>query len=632
MKTSKRLSLLLAAGVLLGGCELEEITGSDDTSDSSQSIEFSANDIILSDAQELTSFSANLSDYLTGDDSNWTISSSNTPSWLTLEADGSLLGSPSEDDLGDYSWQVSLDGSNSSDTATIYLTVRSSEWFQVLALSELTDSPAVYDANGDEYSIDTTSGEIQEIYYQALDYEGEETRAYAYIGIPSDVETPMPAMVLVHGGGGTAYSAWVEKWMERGYAAISIAVEGQTAESDPDGGWMEHDWAGPSRSGIYGDANPENEGSYVDLIDQWMYHAVADTILANSLLRSLDVVDAEHVGLMGVSWGGVITSTVMGIDQRFALAIPVYGCGHMYDSRNWWSKSLSYNSLYHAVWDPMVRMDRAEMPSLWISWSGDNNFGMDSFAYSYEAAAGDHMVSLIPNMGHGHNAAWSASDSYEFADSIFNGGAAWFENLSQTEQSSPGDEVSMTFTSNKELATYSLRYTSGSGFTGDLDWFDETANITHNSDGSYTISAVLPEETTGWYFSLSDDDVYFSSDYIEIVELYTSPADELIVEVASGDSSASSSVELSFTGPTNIDIQGIEFSNSDHLDAFSSDLTPEVELDSDTLTETLTVSFDNSVAGLQAGESSSATLTFSWETLAGDSKTLALPITVNIAE
>ena len=42
-------------------------------------------------------------------------------------------------------------------------------------------------------------------------------------------------MVLVHGGGGTAFKEWVEKWNARGYAAISIAVEGQTDKRSEDG-------------------------------------------------------------------------------------------------------------------------------------------------------------------------------------------------------------------------------------------------------------------------------------------------------------------------------------------------------------------------------------------------------------
>lgn len=33
-------------------------------------------------------------------------------------------------------------------------------------------------------------------------------------------------MVLVHGGGGTAFADWVKLWTARGYAAISMSYDG----------------------------------------------------------------------------------------------------------------------------------------------------------------------------------------------------------------------------------------------------------------------------------------------------------------------------------------------------------------------------------------------------------------------
>ncbi|WP_165901851.1 alpha/beta hydrolase family protein [Reinekea marinisedimentorum] len=616
--------LIVIFSSFIVGCNVASFNEADNT-------EVTSIELTLENAEEEVAYSANLYDYVAYDTrlTELDLSMNNAPDWLSIDTDGNLYGTPTETDIGDYSWQINL---NDNYTATASLTVLSREGALVVALGELTEAPDVFDENGDELAIDTSSGELQAIFFDALDYEGNSTRAYAWIGIPADITTPVPAMVLVHGGGGTAYSDWVEEWNERGYAAISIAVEGQTDEASSTGGWSKHEWAGPSRSGIYNDANPERSSLYVDVPDQWMYHAVADTILANSLLRSIDVIDADKIGVMGISWGGVITSTVMGLDDRFALAIPVYGCGHLYDAENWWSNTLSYNTLYKEVWDPMVRMDNATMPSLWLSWSGDNNFGMDSFAYSYEAAAGDHMVSLIPDMGHGHGAGWNPSDSYEFAESIFSTGISWFEQISLSEDAQPGDDVSMNFISTKELTSYSLRYTTGTGFTGDLDWLDETATLTESIDGSYSIDATLPDGTTGWYFSLTDDDVYASSDYSEIIHLFTSPEQELQLQVAGGDSTASGEIELSFTGPTNIDIQKMEFNGSDYADAFSVDLEPEIELDADYPTETLTVTFDNSVAELESGSSVTATLTFTWEHLDGGSDSLDLFVTATIAQ
>ena len=69
--------------------------------------------------------------------------------------------------------------------------------------------------------------------------------------------------------------------------------------------------------------------------DQWTYHAVAAVIRGHSLLRSFPEVDAEQIGVTGVSWGGYLTCIVDGVDSRFKFAVPVYGCGYLYENSRW---------------------------------------------------------------------------------------------------------------------------------------------------------------------------------------------------------------------------------------------------------------------------------------------------------
>ncbi len=377
---------------------------------------------------------------------------------------------------------------------------------QVLALGHLTKPPRIVEAEGR-----AAEGTARAIYFEALPYQDKPTRVFAWLGLPKTRHGKVPGIVLVHGGGGTAFKEWVQRWNERGYAAISIAVEGQTDEKATEGqaatatGWRRHAWAGPERVGIYGDSDKPLE-------EQWIYHAVADTVLANSLLRALPEVDAEKVGVMGVSWGGVITSTAMGIDTRFAFAIPTYGCGHLFDAANQYGRALGNNTLYRDVWDPMVRMSRVKMPVLWLSWPADKHFPLDAQAACYHTAPGARMVSLIPGMKHGHGPAWLAPDSYAFADSVVQSGTPWFKQI-RTELT--GEQAHLFFTSAKKPDSATLVSTADTGFTGSRTWVETSATVEKLGD-EWRSSARLPAGTTAWFINIRCGTLTASSDFQEL--------------------------------------------------------------------------------------------------------------------
>jgi dienelactone hydrolase len=284
-------------------------------------------------------------------------------------------------------------------------------------------------------------------------------------------------------------------WNARGYAAISIAVEGQTDDYSPGTrprNWFPHAWPGPAREGIYGDSDESFR-------DQWMYHAVADTILANSLLRSLPEVDADKVGIMGISWGGIITSTVIGIDTRFAFAIPTYGGGYLHEMDNQYGRALESNELFKKVWDPAIRTHRATMPTLWYSWPGDKHFSLDAQAATYRTAPGVRMVSLVPGMGHSHAAAWDRPESYDFADSVVKTGRPW---CVQTGLSVDGSDLEVEFSCSRILNSATLLANTGDGHTGERDWSETDARLNRDAGGAWIVSATLPPGTDGWFVNV----------------------------------------------------------------------------------------------------------------------------------
>jgi cephalosporin-C deacetylase-like acetyl esterase len=366
-------------------------------------------------------------------------------------------------------------------------------------------APKVHEAEGFK-----PDGTVRAIFYDALTWQGKPTRVFAWIGLPAKREGKVPGIVLVHGGGGTAYKEWVQKWNAQGFAAISIAVEGQTDvnENKVKGrpSWSRHAFAGPARDGTFADTK-------LPLKEQWMYHALADTMLANSLLRSLPEVDAAKIGVMGISWGGVITSTVIGLDERFAFGIPTYGCGHLFDAENHWGKALHDNEGYKQVWDGMNYADRVKMPVLWLSWPQDAHFPLGCQAEHYRKAPGPRMVSLITKMGHSHPSGWNPPDSYAFAKSVVETGKPWGSSPSAGLKDG---QATATFASAKPLDRAVLISTTDKGFTGTRNWVETPATLVVTNGIAATASVPLPAGTTAWYINAYADKLTLTSDYQEI--------------------------------------------------------------------------------------------------------------------
>ncbi|MGI9108644.1 MAG: alpha/beta hydrolase family protein [Opitutales bacterium] len=366
-------------------------------------------------------------------------------------------------------------------------------------------APKSYDAEGFK-----PDGTVHAIFYDALPWKGKPTRVFAWIGLPAQRTGKVPGIVVVHGGGGTAYKEWVQKWNAQGFAAISIAVEGQTdvdekKEAKGRPVWARHAFSGPARDGTFADTK-------LPLKEQWMYHALGDTMLANSLLRSLPEVDATKIGVMGISWGGVITSTIIGLDERFAFGIPTYGCGHLFDAENHWGKALHDNDGYKQVWDGMNYADRVKMPVLWLSWPQDAHFPLGCQAEHYRQTPGPRMISLVTKMGHSHPAGWNPPDSYAFAKSIVETGKPWGSSPSATTKD--GHAIAV-FHSAKPLTKAVLVSTTDKGFTGTRKWV-ETPAAAASGGGGTTASAPLPAGTTAWYINAYAGNLTLTSDYQEI--------------------------------------------------------------------------------------------------------------------
>lgn len=347
------------------------------------------------------------------------------------------------------------------------------------------------------------------IFYEGLPWKGRPTRVFAYYGLPrTKPGEKVPAMVLVHGGGGSALIPWVKLWVSRGYAAIAM----DTCGCISGGGHQNHP--------RHADGGPAGWGGWDQiedpLEDQWTFHAVAAVIRAHSLLRSFPEVDPTRIGLTGISWGGYLTCIAAGIDPRFAFAAPVYGCGFLAENSTWLDQFQKMPAAsaqrWTTWWDPSIYLPKVICPMLWVNGTNDFAFPLDSWQKSSRLPTSPRTLSLRVRMEHGHGGPGeNPTEIYAMAEALFRRGSP----LAQIKESTlESNRLHITFASFEPIVRAELNVTTDSGTWVDRPWLTLPADL----DAVNGIaSASLPPSTTVAYLNLIDArDHVVSSEHVVI--------------------------------------------------------------------------------------------------------------------
>ena len=356
----------------------------------------------------------------------------------------------------------------------------------------------------DEYDMEKSQDNIRGLFFKGLPYHGKPTKVFCWYGVPENPSQgdKAPAVVLVHGGGGTAFPEWVEKWTGRGYIAISIALEGQVPgekieNKEGEKQWPTFGYSGPKRKGFFEDVVTEG------LHDQWFYHAVADIMTATSLLKSFPQVDTKNIGVTGISWGGILTNVVTGIDHRYAFAIPVYGCGYLQETPHY-RELLSQLSepqqeFYLKNWEPSLYVPLQKQPTLFVDGTNDFHFTMNSFTKTYDASTNEKYLYMEHNMKHGHQAGWAPKTIYSFADYITDEGMA--PNNPEFKSRNKNNDLIYAFKGEVDKAF--LYYTTDTADWGkdNYKWIQAPAHI---SLSKKTITASLPKNAAAYFINTLD--------------------------------------------------------------------------------------------------------------------------------
>jgi dienelactone hydrolase len=365
------------------------------------------------------------------------------------------------------------------------------------------------------FRVEDEPAPIQSILYAGEPVAGEPTEVFAFyasprtLGTAGDGET-FPGIVLIHGGGGTAFSDWVWMWARRGYAAIAMDLSGhrppaprydESGEKIPDHGHPREERVRLERGGL-DQGHPQKFDSIGGTIDDdWPYHAVANVMKAHTLLRSLPGVDPERTAVTGISWGGYTTCLAASLDDRFKAAIPVYGCGFLHEGESVQKPAIDAlgerADAWVAAYDPGSHLAKCTVPTFWVNGTHDKHYVLDSYAKSYALVQGPRTIRIEPRMGHSHPAGWAPEEIGLFVDSILKDGIPLPE---VGELEVIGGTVAVPYRSPTRLTKAELHFTSDGGTRSEREWSSLPARI----EEGRVVAEGLPAEANTWLVTLTD--------------------------------------------------------------------------------------------------------------------------------
>jgi dienelactone hydrolase len=371
------------------------------------------------------------------------------------------------------------------------------------------------------------SSRIRSLTYENEQFKGQTTDVFAFYATPGTIrgdaskDKNLPAVVLIHGGGGTAFAQWTWLWAKRGYAAIAMDLSGRRPPApkfDPATGELISGFSRPGDRTRLERGGPEhghvekfaNVGD--DPTDDWQHHSVPAVIRAHSLIRSFPEVDAERTAVTGISWGGYMTCLVASVDHRFKAAVPVYGCGFLYDGESVQRPAIDKlspekRSLWIKTYDPSAWLPKCRVPILFVNGTNDIHYPLVSYSRSYGLVKGPKQIRIEVKMRHGHQPGWAPNEIGHFVDHHLLG----TDPLPELGKPQFNDgKATVGVETSRELKKAQLHYTTDDGRLAERSWTSVPANL----DGK-TISATVPDTATIWLLSATDSrDAMVSTDVV----------------------------------------------------------------------------------------------------------------------
>ena len=243
---------------------------------------------------------------------------------------------------------------------------------------------------------------VQELTFHSETFDAVDVRIFAALARPRPVVARIPALVVVHGYGGTHESMMGVARELAAAGRVTIAIDA------PDSGG----------STPYPKRTPENLVNVtVDPKSGFFYHVAYAASRAVSVLESLPYVDAGRLGVLGASQGGIVSIYLAAKDSRVRAALPIIPGGNLEEA--YWAPSLAHLLLpkessladprlaaFRRHYDPLGYASLITPPVLFMAGTVDEFFPIWGVMETYRAIPAPKWLSLVPNHGHAGYDGW----------------------------------------------------------------------------------------------------------------------------------------------------------------------------------------------------------------------------------
>lgn len=337
----------------------------------------------------------------------------------------------------------------------------------------------------------SSTGDVacQEIFYDSPGSSGRSLRIFAYLAYPAAKKNArLSGIIIVHGGTGRADKAQAVDWASRGYAALSMDLPGK----------------GPKREASRSEG-PDMADDVIFKVtpsprDSFLYAAVNSVCRGVSVLSASKQVDSTRIGVVGSSWGGVITLIANGVDNRISAACTIWGAGYIPDESCWLANGnlKPYTKKQIQSWrqhfDPSSYLTSQYGKTLFVGATQDGYYPLRPFIKTYENAKCVKALCLVPNKSHDIDDAGRA-DIVKWFDWALRSGPA----LPSLKVAQSAGKLKVTASGARPVTAVSLVTADGTVFQKAVWKSDELAG----KSGVWTVDT--PKPTVPYFVTARDD-------------------------------------------------------------------------------------------------------------------------------